>query len=84
MQKYVSRDPNHIIMLFMIIFSPVLRQLAFLTARNLYAIELDDDVLDKEELMNILNNSYLSNYFLTLAREVYSLFKIIFILWVLL
>lgn len=54
----------------MIFFSPVLRQLAFLTARNLYSIELHDDVLDKEELINILNNSYLSSHFLTLAREV--------------
>ncbi|KAG5889970.1 hypothetical protein JTB14_020258 [Gonioctena quinquepunctata] len=46
-----------------------LYQLAFICARHIYSVELDPDCENYEELCNILNNSHLSTYFLTLARE---------------
>lgn len=44
--------------------------MAFLAARQLYPIQLEEAVVDLDELNNILNNSHLSSYFLSLARQV--------------
>ncbi|XP_057666687.1 26S proteasome non-ATPase regulatory subunit 2-like [Diorhabda carinulata] len=44
-------------------------QLAFICARHNYPVEIDPDHEYYDELIGILSNSYLSNYFLTLVRE---------------
>nr|CAI5859797.1 unnamed protein product [Callosobruchus analis] len=46
-----------------------LYQLAFICARHVYPVELDPEIEGYDELTNILSNSHLSSYFLTLARE---------------
>lgn len=50
--------------------SGTLKQLAFIAARQLYPIEVDDEVPDKEDIVNILNNNHLNSHFQNLAREV--------------
>lgn len=47
-----------------------MKQLAFIAARQLYPVEVDDSVPDKEDLVNILNNNHLNSNFQNLAREV--------------
>ncbi|XP_017779189.1 PREDICTED: 26S proteasome non-ATPase regulatory subunit 2-like [Nicrophorus vespilloides] len=47
----------------------LLRQLAFICGRHLLNVTLPDDLEDRDELMNIMNNGNLSSQFLTLARE---------------
>lgn len=44
--------------------------MAFIAARQLFPVDLPPKITDYEDLTNILNNSQLSNYFLTLSREV--------------
>ncbi|CAH0564060.1 unnamed protein product [Brassicogethes aeneus] len=46
-----------------------LYQMAFICARHLYSIDLNPNLEDVDELQNILSNSHLSAYFITLARE---------------
>ncbi|XP_074039883.1 26S proteasome non-ATPase regulatory subunit 2 [Leptinotarsa decemlineata] len=46
-----------------------LYQLAFICARHIHSVDLNPDCENYEELCNILSNSHLSTYFLTLARE---------------
>ena len=48
----------------------MMKQLAFMLARQQVFIELDDDMEDCEELTEILSNTHLNNNFLALAREV--------------
>ena len=48
----------------------MLKQLAFMLARQQIYIELDEDMEDYEELTEILSNAHLNNNFLALAREV--------------
>ncbi|KAL1512972.1 hypothetical protein ABEB36_002467 [Hypothenemus hampei] len=48
----------------------VLNQLAFICARHLYPINVDSiEMNGYEDLTNILNNSFLSTFFLSLAKE---------------
>lgn len=47
----------------------ILYQLAFICARHLYPIELEQDKEGHEEVNNIVSNSLLSNHFLVLGRE---------------
>ncbi|KAK4874499.1 hypothetical protein RN001_013859 [Aquatica leii] len=47
----------------------VLRQMAFIATRQQFPIDLDPNVEDREDLLNILNNSQMSMHFLMLARE---------------
>lgn len=42
--------------------------MAFIVARHLYPFDTED--IDDEEIINIMNNNYLSTYFLGFAREV--------------
>lgn len=44
--------------------------MAFIAARQLYPVELHDDIPDHEELLGILSNAHLSTHFQNLAREV--------------
>ncbi|CAH1180038.1 unnamed protein product [Phaedon cochleariae] len=46
-----------------------LYQLAFICARHNFPVKLDQDMEHSEKIENILSNSHLSTYFLTLARE---------------
>ncbi|KAJ8936002.1 hypothetical protein NQ318_009682, partial [Aromia moschata] len=46
-----------------------LYQLAFICARHLYPVDIDELPDEYDEVINILSNSHLSSYFLTLARE---------------
>lgn len=59
--------------------SGTLKQLAFIAARQLYPIEVDDEVPDKEDIVNILNNNHLNSHFQNLAREV-SLNALVYVL----
>ncbi|KAJ8975359.1 hypothetical protein NQ317_000288, partial [Molorchus minor] len=47
----------------------MLYQLAFICARHLYPVDIDDISEEFEAVNNILSNSHLSSYFLTLARD---------------
>ena len=48
----------------------MMKQLAFMLARQQIFLELDEDMEDNEELTEILSNTHLNNNFLALAREV--------------
>lgn len=52
------------------IFSGLLRQLAFMLARQGYIVKLDEDIPHHDDLENIMSNSHLSTYFQSFAREV--------------
>lgn len=54
----------------------VLRQLAFMAARQLFTIELPVNVSCRDDLINIMSNSHLSSYFQSFAREVLKFFSI--------
>nr|CAI5859800.1 unnamed protein product [Callosobruchus analis] len=58
--EYMSRNTYERVTLY---------QLAFICARHVYPVELDPEIEGYDELTNILSNSHLSSYFLTLARE---------------
>ncbi|CAB4037408.1 26S proteasome non-ATPase regulatory subunit 2 [Paramuricea clavata] len=47
----------------------MMKQLAFMLARQQIFLELDEDMEDNEELTEILSNTHLNNNFLALARE---------------
>ena len=57
---YVSSTDNKLMM----------KQLAFMLARQQIFLELDEDMEDNEDLTEILSNTHLNNNFLALAREV--------------
>ena len=48
----------------------MMKQLAFMLARQQIFLELDEDMEDNEDLTEILSNTHLNNNFLALAREV--------------
>ena len=47
----------------------IMKQLAFMLARQQIFLELEEDMEDNEELTEILSNTHLNNNFLALARE---------------
>lgn len=50
--------------------STILRQLAFMAARQLFNLELSEDVAIRDDLLNITSNAHLSSYFQSFARDV--------------
>lgn len=66
--------PFKLLILYITLYSDenklMMKQLAFMLARQQVFIELDDDMEDCEELTEILSNTHLNNNFLALAREV--------------
>lgn len=52
------------------ICSTILKQLAFMVARQLFTFELPENVQIRDEIMSIISNSHLSAYFQGFAREV--------------
>ncbi|XP_018332038.1 26S proteasome non-ATPase regulatory subunit 2-like [Agrilus planipennis] len=47
----------------------ILKQMAFIAARQLHPVNYRNSVVDQEEIGNILSNNYLNSHFVALARE---------------
>lgn len=53
----------------------MMKQLAYMLARQQIFLDLDEDMEENEELTEILSNTHLNSNFLALAREVRNLLR---------
>ena len=51
------------------------KQLAFMLGRQQIFLELNEELEDYDDLIEIMSNTHLNNHFLSLAREVWHVFK---------